>query len=168
MSVSVQRNYFKRHIVGVSDMKVSDDTSVILETHSLGSCLGVAAYDPEAHVGALLHFQLPLSKRNQQKAAHNPFMFADTGLVKMLEEMIALGASKKRMVVKVAGGASHSGGEGVMEIGRRNYVVIKKLLWKNGMLIAAEDVSGDSWRNLKLEINSGRAFVKDKQGEFEL
>jgi len=95
-------------------------------------------------------------------------MYADTGLVAMLEQMIAMGASKKRMVVKVAGGASHSGGDGVMEIGRRNYVVIKKLLWKNKMLIEAEDVGGDTWRNLKIEIGSGRVFIKDSRGEYEL
>ena len=42
-------------IVGVADMKVSRDPRVILVTHSLGSCIGVAVYDPVVKVGGLLH-----------------------------------------------------------------------------------------------------------------
>ena len=46
-------------IVGVSDMKVSNDANASLITYSLGSCIGVVIYDPAVKVGGLLHFMLP-------------------------------------------------------------------------------------------------------------
>ena len=46
-------------IVGVADLKVSNNVDDRLLTYALGSCLGVAVYDPVAHVGGLLHVMLP-------------------------------------------------------------------------------------------------------------
>ena len=46
-------------VVGVADMKISNDPDSVLVTHSLGSCIGVAVYDRAVHAGGLLHFMLP-------------------------------------------------------------------------------------------------------------
>ena len=168
MSATAPRNYVSRVQVGISDLKVSNDPQIVLETHSLGSCLGVAAHDAEAGVGGLLHFQLPLSKKNPERAAQNPAMFGDTGLTELLEQMYALGASRKRVAVRVAGGATMADRDGVFNIGQRNITVVKKFLWKNGIFIVSEDVGGGMWRNMRLEIASGRVWIKDHNGEFEL
>ena len=168
MSTAASRNYVSKLQVGISDMKISNEPQIVLETHSLGSCLGVAAHDAEAGVGGLLHFQLPLSKKNPERAARNPAMFGDTGLTALLEQMYALGAVRKRLVVRVAGGSAPADRDGMFNIGQRNYTVVKKFLWKNGIFIAGEDVGGDRWRNMRLEIGSGRVWIKDQNGEFEL
>lgn len=155
-------------VVGVSDMKISSSQSAVLVTHSLGSCLGVAAHDPVAGVGGLLHFQLPLSAKNPMRAQQNPFMFADTGFTAMFEELVSMGASKKNLTFKIAGGACVADKNGLFNIGQRNYVVLKKLFWKNQLFIAAEDVGGDFWRNMKFDINTGRVWIKCPTGEYEL
>ena len=42
-------------VVGVADMKVSSKPEEVLVTHALGSCIGVAIYDPQVRVGGILH-----------------------------------------------------------------------------------------------------------------
>ena len=95
----------KRIIVGVADMQLAQADETLV-THALGSCLGVAIHDPVAQVGGLLHAMLPLSKINPDKAQANPAMFADRGVPVLFKSASELGAAKKRLVVKVAGGSS--------------------------------------------------------------
>lgn len=67
-------------VVGVADCQVSKDTESTLITYALGSCIAIAIHDAVAGVGGLLHFMLPESSIDRTKAAHNPYMFADTGI----------------------------------------------------------------------------------------
>ena len=142
-------------------MKISDRRGDILITYALGSCLGIAIYDPEACVGGLLHVMLPLSTIDPEKAARNPFMFVDTGVPKLFIECYKAGAKKERLQVKVAGGAfSKTEGEDLFQIGRRNFIILRKLLWRNGVLLSSYDVGGTLSRTMSLEIGTGRVTVK--------
>lgn len=130
-------------------------------TYALGSCLGIAIYDPEACVGGLLHVMLPLSTIDPEKATRNPFMFVDTGVPKLFIECYKAGAKKERLQVKVAGGASSkTEGEDLFQIGRRNFIILRKLLWRNGVLLSSYDVGGTLSRTMSLEIGTGRVTVK--------
>lgn len=151
-----------RHVVGVADMKVSVDPDEVLVTHALGSCLGIALHDAAAGVGGLLHVMLPLSTIDPTKAGLNPCMFVDTGVPRLFLECYKAGAEKKRLVVKVAGGAcvgKADARDDFFQIGRRNIVMLRKLLWKNGVLIEAEDVGGGHSRTMALEVGGGRVVV---------
>ncbi|MBI2886039.1 MAG: chemotaxis protein CheD [Chloroflexi bacterium] len=143
--------------VGVADMKISTNRDVTLATYALGSCLGISLFDPVAGVGGLLHVMLPVSTLNPQKAQENPYMFVDTGLPRFFQECYKAGARKERLVVKVAGGASinRSEQDDYFQIGRRNFVVLRKLLWKNEVLLRTEDVGGTVSRTMYLELVSG-------------
>ena len=81
-------------VVGIGEMIVSADPNEILVTYSLGSCIGVSVYDPEVGVGGLIHCMLPTSKLNPEKAASQPCMFTDKGVVALLHAVIGLGASR--------------------------------------------------------------------------
>jgi chemotaxis protein CheD len=157
-----------KHIIGVSDMKVGNRPGDILVTHSLGSCIGICIYDPVACVGGMLHFQLPLSQDNPQKAAQNPCAYADTGIPALFKSAYRLGADKKRIQVKAAGGARVLDDKNFFNIGQRNYVVMKKIFWKNGVFVDKEDVGGAHWRTMSLEIGSGRVMIKTQDGQYEL
>jgi chemotaxis protein CheD len=150
----------KRVVVDISDAKVSNDPDTVLTTYSLGSCIGVALYDPVAKVGGMLHYQLPTSTLDKPKADRYPCMFADTGMACMVASMIALGAIAKRVHVKIAGGASMNTGPKGFDIGKRNHLAIRKILWQNGMFIDAEDVGGQSPRNLYLNLADGAVTVR--------
>ena len=78
-------------VVGVSDMKASNDPTGTLVTYSLGSCIGVAIYDPVAKAGGLLHFMLPESSLDPEKASTRPFMFADSGIPRLFKAVYKLG-----------------------------------------------------------------------------
>ena len=149
-----------RHIVGVGDMKIAATPGDVLVTHALGSCLGISAFDPQTGIGGLLHVMLPAAAINPEKARARPFMFVDCGVPEFFRGLIACGAVKSRLVVKVAGGACvYNGGEDRYAIGRRNYLTLRKLFWQNGIFIAGEDIGGTSPRTMYMEIASGRVWL---------
>ena len=96
-------------VIGISDMKVSNKPRDVLVTYALGSCIGLSVYDPFARVGGLLHYMLPDSTLDAGKAKENPYMFTDARDASVFKACYALGADKKRMVVRVAGEGKHLG-----------------------------------------------------------
>ena len=147
-------------IVGVSDMKVSRDPDETLVTYSLGSCIGVAVYDHEARVAGLLHYMLPSSSLDTDKAAKNPFMFADTGIPGLFKSAYALGAKKSSMIVSVVGGAQVLDQKGFFNIGKRNHMALRKIFFKNNVIIRNEEVGGNVNRTIRIDVNSGDIFLK--------
>ncbi len=156
-------------VVGISDMKVSNTPGDILVTYSLGSCIGVLIWDPVAKVGGILHYMLPDSTLDKEKAQAKPFMFADTGIPRLFKETYKFGAEKSRLVVKVVGGSQIMDDAGVFNIGKRNYMVLRKIFWKNKIMIAKEDVGGTANRTVSLDIATGVAHLKTSDsGEFDI
>ena len=151
-----------RLVVGIADMKLSTSRGDQLSTHALGSCLGITVFDPVAGVGGMLHVMLPQSSIDPEKATENPHMFVDSGVPRLFIEAYKLGAQKSRMHLKVAGGASTQGigDEDYFQIGKRNIVMLRKLLWKNGVMITAEDVGGTSSRTMLLDLADGSVSLK--------
>jgi chemotaxis protein CheD len=154
-------------VVAVGDMKTGGREDLIV-THALGSCLGLMVYDPAAQVGGLLHAMLPLSKINLQKASENPYMFVDTGVPELFRQLYDLGGQKNRMVVKAAGCGQPLGNSEMFKIGERNYTILKKLLWKNNILIEAEDVGGIASRTVYFDLSTGQVTISSKGVKKEL
>jgi chemotaxis protein CheD len=151
-------------IVGISDCKVTRDTDSVLVTYALGSCIAVAMHDPVTKVSGLLHYMLPESAIDAKKAEQNPFMFADTGIPRMMEVLKAAGGDGKRMLVRLTGGAQVLDSQGVFQIGKRNYLAARRILWKAGILIAGEAVGGEVSRTTRLEVSTGRLWVREGGG----
>ncbi len=156
------------HTIGISEMKVSNRPDDVLVTYSLGSCVGLALYDPVARIGGLVHCMLPLSSIDPVKARNSPCMFTDTGVPALIQEMLNLGAMKNRLVAKVAGAASLLDEKGTFKIGERNYIVLRKVLWKNNILIVADDTGGTIPRTVYLYVDTGRTTIKSRGEEREL
>ena len=146
--------------VNVSDARSSSDEADTLVTHALGSCIGVCLYDPQAKVAGLLHFQLPTSTLDPLKAQNNPFMFADTGLAQLVAMMEQQGAQKRRMQVRLAGGAAMLNDASSFNIGKRNHAAIRKVLWQQGMFITSEEVGGGAPRTVFLRAADGSLTIK--------
>ena len=147
-------------IINVSDAGVSSNTDDFLATYSLGSCIAVSLYDPVIHAGGMLHYQLPASKMDPERAKVDPFMYADSGMNALVGKMKAMGIKKSRLQVKIAGGASMDTGPQGFDIGKRNHLAIRKIMWTNGMFIIAEDVGGNMPRNMYLDVATGQVAVK--------
>jgi len=147
-----------KHIVGVSDMKLSSTPGDIIVTHALGSCIGVAIHDERNGVGGLLHYMLPLSKVDKKKAERNPFMFGDTGIPLLFTEAYKLGAQKSNIRVVIAGGAQVFKEKDFFDVGNRNIVIARKMFWRNHVMIATEHVGGHIPRTMYLEVGSGATW----------
>jgi chemotaxis protein CheD len=147
-------------VVGVADMKVSNRAEDTIVTYSLGSCLGVTVYDPAKQVGGLVHCMLPFSTIDPVKAKTKPEMFTDTGVANLLKKILEMGGEKKSLVVKVAGAAKLLDSKGIFKIGERNYEVLLKVLAKNGLSIAGEEVGGTIARTMYLDVGTGRTTLK--------
>jgi len=147
-------------VVGVSDMKISQDPDSLLVTYSLGSCIAIAIYDPVVRVGGLLHFMLPDAALDPVKANRNPSMFADTGIPYLFKSAYQLGAKKQRMKVIVAGGSQINDTQGFFNIGKRNFMAVRKIFWKNNVMISYQSVGGTSNRTLKMSLKNGQAWLR--------
>lgn len=146
-------------IVAIGDLAVVGSRSSRLVTHALGSCIGLTLYDRAAGVGGLLHFMLPSSSDGDSLAVQ-PWAYATSGIPALFKTAYALGADKSRLVVCAAGGAELSHSSDGLSIGKRNHTVLRKLLWKNGITLAAEDVGGEIARTLELDMSSGSVLVR--------
>lgn len=155
----------RQRVVGLADRALSNDEAETIITFALGSCLGVTIWDPVAKVGGLVHLMLPESSTNPDKGASQPFMFIDTGVPRFFKEAYAMGATKERLIVCVAGGAAlQVAGESTFQIGARNMTALRKLFWKNGVLISAQETGGSSPRTMSLNIGSGEVALKTDSG----
>lgn len=148
-------------VVGVGDCRFSRDPGEELVTFALGSCIGVAVWDPSTKASGLLHFMLPEKPAQDPVTKGNVFRYADTGVPLLFRSIYELGGEKRRLVVRLAGGAAVVDDGGVFNIGRRNYAALKKLLWKAGVLVQGESVGGSVSRNVRLEVATGRLFIKE-------
>jgi len=155
-------------VVGMADCRVASGSDQMLATFALGSCIGLSVYDARASVGGLLHYMLPDSGIDPARGRENPFMFADTGIPLLIERVCAQGANKRHLVAHAAGGASIMDPNGVFDIGKRNHLALRKILWKAGILLSGEAVGGSNSRTVRLEVGSGRLWLQEACGQREL
>jgi chemotaxis protein CheD len=154
----------KTLVIGISDCQVSAEPDSELVTYALGSCIAVSVWDPLRRIAGLLHFMLPESNMDARKAQTNPWMFADTGIERLFQLASEKGADRRRLVVRLAGGAQVLDPQGVFNIGKRNYQAARKMLWKHGILIASEAVGGEVSRTVRLTAENGTMRVREGNG----
>lgn len=148
-------------VVGIGDCQVSNDPQSSIVTYALGSCIALMIHDSVAGVGGLLHFMLPESSLDPAKATKNPFQFADTGIPTLFRTAYQLGADKKRLKVTAVGGAQIMDPQGTFNIGKRNCLAMRKILWKAGVLLQGEYVGGDVSRTVKLDVATGKILLRE-------
>lgn len=146
--------------VGMADMNTAT-TPGVLTTLGLGSCVGICLYDTTSKISGMVHIMLPSSQ--QIKNNSNLAKFADTGIVKLLEDMLKLGAKKNRIVSKIAGGSqmfSFNDTSDIMRIGSRNVSASKETLKQLGIPLLAEDTGGNYGRTIELYSETGILLIK--------
>lgn len=153
-------------VVSISDMKVSKRDRAVLITHALGSCLGLAAYDPRARVGGLIHCLLPVARSGRE--AQNPYMFVNTGVPALMRAMYALGAKREDLVLKAAGCGRMMRLANKFDTGANNLAALHKLLTINDLKLAAEDVGGSIPRTMRLRVETGQVLITSCGRSWEL
>lgn len=146
--------------VGMADLNTCKAPDV-LTTLGLGSCVGICLVDPVTKIAGLAHIMLPDS--TQIKNNENIAKFADTATVKLIDDMIKLGANRGRLVAKIAGGAQMFGfnsQNNLMKIGERNIAASKEMLQKLGIPLLAEDTGKNYGRTIEFYGENGQLLIK--------
>ena len=154
--------------VGMADLKTGKGTDV-LTTLGLGSCIGLTFYDPTSKIGGLVHYMLPDSTKLKNNS--NIAKFGDTGIRELYNQVIAMGASKYRLVAKIAGGAKMfevSGLSGIGNVGDRTADAAKKILKELGVKLIAEDTGLNYGRTVELHCDTGEFYVKSVGKEIKI
>ena len=147
-------------VVGIGECKLSKDPDDMIVTHALGSCIAILIYDPVARVAGLLHYMLPESSLDLDKAAKRPFVYADTGIPLLFQTAYQFGALKSRLVVMAVGGAQMLDPNGAFNIGKRNHLAMRKIFWKAGVIVHKEEVGGTTSRTVRIDVASGRVQLR--------
>ena len=150
--------------VDVGELHVSNNPGQTLLTYALGSCIGLAVHDPQMRVGGLAHIQLPDSPTNWNSRPEGIWAYADRAIPELFQRLYSLKASRRNLRIVLAGGASILDAKNFFQIGRKNYLSVKKLLWREGYISAAEAIGGSDWRTMWLEIGSGRVEIQTSSG----
>jgi chemotaxis protein CheD len=145
----------ERSTIGIGEFIVTTACGAEIVTHALGSCVAVCLWDPETKIAGMLHFLLPESNLNAERAARQPGAFADTGIPLLFQAAYKAGALKARLRVSLLGGASVAGGPCGLDVGRRNVLIAKKMLWQNGVLVNGESLGGTDTRTVTLLASTG-------------
>ncbi|KNF08839.1 putative chemoreceptor glutamine deamidase CheD [Gottschalkia purinilytica] len=146
--------------VGMADYKTTKSPGILV-TLGLGSCVGIALYDRNTKIAGLAHIMLPSSleiKNNSNKAK-----FADTAINELIKEMISLGATKRNIVAKLAGGSqmfSFSSKNDILRIGERNVQASKNGILEHKIPIISEDTGGNFGRTIELNSQDGSLLIK--------
>jgi chemotaxis protein CheD len=151
----------KSFAVDIAMMKVARAPDQLYSL-GLGSCIGVAIYDPAVKIGGLIHILLPTSQ-GFENGNHVKTKFADSGITALVEALIKAGASRARMKAKIAGGASMfttNGTSSVHEVGKRNIESSKETLKSLGIDLVANDTGGNKGRTIVFDIETGQLTIK--------
>ena len=144
--------------IGIADMKMAQSSGMLI-TYALGSCIGICLYDQKIKLGALIHIMLPL---NMEPGRKNTMKYADTGIRETLKMMEAKGASRSRITAKIAGGAKmfEMKGGSLSNIGQRNIESVHNTLKREGIKLLQEDVGGTVARTLLFDVGTGLGCVR--------
>lgn len=157
--------------VGLGEVKSGSRPEQVLVCYGLGSCIGLALYDAVAHVGVMAHVVLPDSSLSRG-ALLQPGKFGDTAVPAAIAEAVKLGASRSRLVARIAGGArmlNVVGSGSKLDIGARNGDAVREQLQEHGIRLLADDTGGTYGRTLQLFVGTGRLLVSTVgRGEREL
>ena len=146
--------------IGVGEIAVSKNPDHVLVT-SLGSCVAVIILAPGIRAAVMAHIALPSSSINVEQSQVKPGYYADTGVPRLLAEMDKLhGGKGSRFLVKLVGGANIMGPNSTFNIGKRNVLAIKKILWEKRMGVLVEDIEEDISRNVRVSVDTGKVIVK--------
>ncbi|HKP96755.1 MAG TPA: chemotaxis protein CheD [Fibrobacteria bacterium] len=148
-------------MLGIGDFGATSDPDEVIKTIGLGSCVAVIVSNPDARIAGMIHVALPDSVSSPERREAKPGYFADTGLPALFGSLKKVGWSvaRGRSVVKLAGGATILDPNGTFNIGKRNVLAIKKILWSMGMGPIAEDIGGNISRTVSVNAGTGAVLI---------
>ncbi|HEV8510588.1 MAG TPA: chemotaxis protein CheD [Gemmatimonadales bacterium] len=147
-------------IVKVADWAAERGDGVLV-TLGLGSCVALMLHDAEAKAGAMAHVLLPST--SLARDITNRAKFPDTAVPLLIERLKGLGADPRRLVAKLAGGASMFSQlvtPGTIQMGERNVLACRSALRAAAIPIVRESVGGERGRSVRFHVKDGRVEIR--------
>ena len=145
-------------MVGVGDVAVAEHPSKLV-TQALGSCVGVALWDPTRRAGGMAHVMLPTP--GSTVADGHADRFATVAIPHLISILESAGSPRRRLVAKLAGGAAMFGTDTALaSIGDRNIAEVRAELRVAGIPVRAEDTGGRHARTIELHLDTGILLVR--------
>ncbi|MDQ8153735.1 MAG: CheR family methyltransferase [Gemmatimonadota bacterium] len=123
----------------------------------LGSCIAACLWDPATGIGGMNHFMLPEGSADPESASR----FGIHAMELLINELMHLGADRRRIVAKVFGGAS------VLQLARqkenvaeRNVAFIREFLKTESIAVRHERVGGTAALDVEFDTDTGDARAR--------
>lgn len=148
----------RERLVKMAELCVGHGDDILI-TVGLGSCVAIVLYDAGAKIGGMAHVLLPSPALARFGP---PGKFPQTAVPGLIDLMKAAGANPRRIVARLAGGASMFAAlapPGSIQMGERNIVATRQALHANGIPIIGEAVGADFGRTVRLLVSSGQVEV---------
>ena len=145
--------------VGISDYKIAEQPQSLI-TVGLGSCVGIALYDPKTKIGGLSHIMLPDSTAFRE--VNKIEKFADLAIPQMVSE-INKRTNNNPLVAKIAGGASmfeFSKDLPHGSIGDRNVLAVEEVLKQLGIPLLANHTGGKMGRTMIIDLTTFTVTIR--------
>lgn len=129
-------------------------------TTVLGSCVSTCLWDPVERIGGMNHFMLP----GDGAASRSPWAasarFGVYAMEVVINEMIRLGADRRRLVAKVFGGARLLAGFDRLDVGAKNVEFVLEFLQVEGIRVLGQDLLDVCPRKVNFFVESGKVQLK--------
>jgi chemotaxis protein CheD len=147
--------------VRMGEIAVSADPGDMLVSLGLGSCIGLALVDQRRGVAGLAHVMLPEAIAGGGPAGK----FADLAVPALVEQTIALGASRPMLRAVLVGGAQmfSLGASGALDIGVRNDTAVRAMLAAQRIPVVAAETGGSQGRTIRV-VPGGVVLSKEAGG----
>jgi len=119
----------------------------------LGSCVGVAIYDPLLKIGGLCHYLLP--EANDENPSTR---YGDSALPHLLSKFRNAGSDKKNLRAWIIGGALLLEAHEIFFVGDRNADFAETYLQQKGIRVVKNDTRG--YRGRKVLFDTGQGEVR--------
>lgn len=129
-------------------------------TTVLGSCVSTCLWDPLERIGGMNHFMLPGDNAGAGSPWAASARYGVYAMEVLINDMIHLGADRRRLVAKVFGGAQLLAGFNRLDVGAKNSEFVLEFLRVEGIRVLAQDLQDVCPRKVHFFIDSGKVQVK--------
>jgi chemotaxis protein CheD len=129
-------------------------------TTVLGSCVSTCLWDPVERIGGMNHFMLPGDTASPGSPWAASARLGVYAMEVVINDMIRLGADRRRLVAKVFGGAQLLAGFDRLDVGAKNSEFVLDFLKVEGIRVLAQDLLDVCPRKVHFFVESGKVQVK--------
>lgn len=147
-------------IIGIGEYAISDDTSDVLKTYALSSCVALTVYDPIKKVLGMVHIALPDSGIIKNGTIACPANYADTAVPTLIQKVcFGYGCNMEELELRLFGGARSIRKDDVFNIGTRNVEMVESVLSQMNLKMCYSDTGGNTARSVAADVATGTVKV---------